>query len=163
MTIETRSVRRLLACVAAGSALIVLLLGLRAYAAEKSPAEQQIKYRKALYTVMAGNFGPAYAMANGKMPYDAAALVRRAERVAFIAAILPEAFPPGSDTGAPTRAKPEIWANRADFDGRMKELSDRAAALVAAARSGDLKEIQPAVGAVGLACKNCHDKYRTEE
>ncbi len=139
------------------------LLTLRAMAAEPSPAELQIKYRKALYTVMAGNFGPAYAMANGKIPYDAAAFTQRAERVNFIAGILPEAFPAGSGTGAPTRALPEIWTNSAEFDKRMQELGEKSAALVAAAKTGDLKQIQPAVGAVGLACKNCHDKFRKEE
>jgi cytochrome c556 len=165
MSIKARSLRAGLMLGAVAIAAVIAAAGVRAYAAEQgpSPAEQQIKYRKALYVVMAGNFRQAYAMANGKLPYDAAALVRRAERVAFIAAILPEAFPPGSGSGAPTRAKPEIWSGRADFDDRMQELSDKVAALVVAAKSGDLKQIQPAVDAVGLACKNCHDKYRTEE
>lgn len=146
-------------------ATIVALLALRVHAADPGPsaAEQQIKYRKALYTVMAANFGQAYAMANGKMPYDAAAFSKRADRVAFVAAVLPEAFPDGSDKGAPTRALAEIWTDRADFDLLMKDLADKSAALVVAGKSGDLKQIQPAVGAVGGACKNCHDKYRAEE
>jgi len=150
--------------VAASAVLTGLaLLALRATAADPSPAELQIKYRKALYTVMAGNFGPAYAMANGRIPYDAAEFTKRAERVNFIAGILPEAFPAGSAAGAPTRALPEIWTNSAGFAGRMQELSEKSAALVAAAKTGDLKQIQPAVGAVGLACKSCHDKFRKEE
>jgi len=149
------------------SAAGVALLALQALAADQpkgpSPAEQQIKYRKALYTVMATNFGPAYAMATGKMPYDAAAFAKRAERVKFIAAILPEAFPDGSGVGAPTRALPEIWTKRAEFDKLMQALAEKTAALASAAASGDLKQIQPAVTAVGTACKNCHDKFRKEE
>jgi cytochrome c556 len=145
----------------------VAMLALRALAADQpkgpSPAEQQINYRKALYTVMATNFGPVYAMASGKMPYDAAALTKRAERVKFIAAILPEAFPEGSGSGAPTRALPEIWTNRAEFDRLMQALVEKTTALATAAASGDLKQIQPATNAVGTACKNCHDKFRKEE
>jgi cytochrome c556 len=128
-----------------------------------SPAQQQIKYRQALYTVLASNAGPIFAMASGKMPYDAAALSKRAERVNFVAGILPEAFPAGSDAGAPTRALPKIWKDRADFDQLMQDLSDKAAALLTAAKTNDWKQIQPSVGALGDACKACHDKYKKKE
>ena len=37
-----------------------------------SKGEQALKYRKSLYQVMAWNFGPMGAMAQGKAPYDAA-------------------------------------------------------------------------------------------
>jgi cytochrome c556 len=97
------------------------------------------------------------------MPYDAAALTKRVERVKFIAGILPEAFPDGSGAGAPTRALPKIWTNRAEFDRLMQALNEKTAALASVAASGDLKQIEPAVNAVGTACKNCHDKFRKEE
>jgi cytochrome c556 len=159
----SRSALGALALVAAGVACFAITALSADQAQAPNPAEQQIKYRKALYVVMAGNFGPIYAMASGKAPYDAAALTQRSERVSFIAGILPEAFPAGSGTGAPTRALPEIWQQRAEFDKLMKDLGDRAAALVTAARTSDLKQIQPAVGALGDACKACHDKFRKKE
>jgi cytochrome c556 len=154
--------------------LLLTLLGLAAAAAPPvcvvtahepaaSPAEQQIRYRMALYTVMAGNAGPIFAMSDGKLPYDAAAAVKRAERVSFIAGILPEAFPVGSNVGADTEALPDIWKNRADFDRLMKNLGDKAAALVTAARTNDLKQLQAASGALAKTCKACHDKYRKKE
>ena len=158
-----RSARAALALVMGGVACFAITALGADQAQAPNPAEQQIKYRKALYTVMAGNFGPVYAMASGKAPYDAAALAKRAERVSFIAGILPEAFPPGSGSGAPTRALPGIWEKRAEFDQLMQDLGDRAAALVSAARTGDLKQIQPAVGALGDACKACHDKFKRKD
>jgi cytochrome c556 len=128
-----------------------------------TPAQQQIKYRQALYTVLAANAGPIFAMAAGKIPYDAATVSKRAERVNFVAGILPEAFPAGSDAGAPTRALPKIWTDRADFDQLMRDLSDKAAALLTAAKTNDWKQIKPAAGELGDACKACHDKYRKKD
>lgn len=144
-----------------------LSLALRAVSADQpqgpSLAQKQIEYRQALYTVMANNAGPLFAMASNKMPYDAAAFARRAERVSFVAGILPEAFPAGSGAGAPTDALPDIWEKRAEFDQLMQNLSDKVAAVVLAATSNDLKQVQPAVAALGDACKNCHKKFRRDE
>jgi cytochrome c556 len=148
-------------------AVVVAAFAIAALGADQpqapNPAEQQIKYRKALFNVMAGNFGPINAMVSGKAPYDAAALAKRADRVAFVAGILPEAFPAGSGTGAPTRALPEIWQNRAEFDKLMQALGDKSAALATTAKSNDLKQIQPAFSALGDACKACHDKFREKD
>ena len=58
-----------------------------------SKGEQALKYRKSLYQVMAWNFGPLGAMAQGKVPYDAAEFAKRAERVALIAPMLSEGVP----------------------------------------------------------------------
>ncbi len=65
-----------------------------------SKGEQALKFRKSAYQVMAWNFGPMGAMAQGKVPYDAAEFAKRAERVAVIAPMLSEGFP------AETRALP---------------------------------------------------------
>lgn len=144
-----------------------LLLALRALSADQpqgpSLAQKQIEYRQALYKVMANNAGPLFAMANDKVPYDAVAFAKRAERVSFIAGILPEAFPAGSNAGAPTAALPAIWEKRADFDQLMQDLGDKAAAVASAAKTKDLKQVQPAVAALGKACKTCHEKFRKEE
>ena len=103
------------------------------------------------------------AMASGKMPYDAKAFQLRADRVAFMATITPEVFPAGTATGGiPSKAKPEIWQDRADFDKLMKDLGDKTAALAVAAKSGSLDTIKPAFEAAAGACKACHDKYKVE-
>ncbi|MAH62954.1 MAG: hypothetical protein CMN54_05825 [SAR324 cluster bacterium] len=38
---------------------------------------------------------------------------------------------------------------------------DASVELVTVSQSGDMKAIGRAIGAVGGACKNCHDNYRT--
>jgi cytochrome c556 len=125
-------------------------------------AEQTLKYRKALYQVMAFNFGPLGAMAQGKAPYDAAEFARRAERVAMLAPLLTEAYPADTKGLPNSELKPEMWANRADFDAKLKDLVDRTAALATASKSGDFDRSKAAFFDAANSCKACHDKYKND-
>jgi cytochrome c556 len=127
-----------------------------------SKGEQALKYRKSLYQVMAWNFGPMGAMAQGKASYDAAEFARRAERVALIAPMLSEGFPPETRDLPNSELKPAMWANRADFDAKMKDLVDRSAKLATVARSGDLAQSKAAFFDTANACKACHEKFRND-
>jgi cytochrome c556 len=71
-------------------------------------------------------------------------------------------FGDGSDKGT-TRAKPEIWENKADFESKMNDLKTAAAALQKTTTGGDREAITADVGAVGKACKACHDEYKSKE
>jgi cytochrome c556 len=145
---------------------LVLLVTACAFAgathAQAAKPEQVLKYRKALYSVIGWNFGPMSAMAQGKIPYDAAEFARRAERVATIAPMLSEAFPPESKGVADSKLKPEMWANRADFDAKMKDMVERSAALATVAKSGDFEKSKAAFMQTAETCKACHDKYKTD-
>lgn len=139
-------------------------LGASAIAADAKPsaAERAIKYRQSALFLLGWNIGPIAAMVKGEMPYDAKALEMRATRLAQLAPMIAEGFPAGSQAGAPTKAKPEIWQDMADFRDKASKLEAATNGLVAASRTGDLKQIGPALGEVGAACKACHDKYRAE-
>jgi cytochrome c556 len=139
-----------------------LALSLAAQAAPPTKAEQSLKYRKSLYQVMAWNFGPMSAMAQGKVPYDAKEFAMRAERVATIAPMLGEAFPAESKGVAGSELKPDMWNNRADFDAKMKDLVDKSAALAIAAKTGDFAKSKAAFFEAGNTCKSCHDKYKND-
>lgn len=145
------------------AAACVLFASVAAHAAPPTRAEQLLKYRKSLYQVMAFNFGPMGAMAQGKMPYDAKEFALRAERVAFVAPLLAEAFPAETRGVADSALKPEMWDHRADFDAKLKDLIDKSAALAAAAKTGDFAQSKNAFFDTANACKNCHDKYRKEQ
>ena len=127
-----------------------------------SKAEQALKYRKSVYQVIAWNFGPMSAMAQGKAPYDAKEFALRAERVAALAPMLSEAYPAESKGVANSKLKPEMWDNRADFDSKLKNFVDRSSALAAAAKTGDFAMSKEAFFATGNACKACHDKYKAD-
>lgn len=145
---------------AVAGAVVLAATGI-AQAQGSKEADAAIKYRKSVYTVVYNNFGPLGAMASGKAPFDAKVFQRNAERVAFLATIAPDVFPEVSKTGD-TKAKPEIWANKAEFDKLMKDFQDKSAALATASKSGTLDGVKAAFGAAAGTCKACHDKFKVE-
>ncbi len=132
--------------------------------AENAPskAEQALKFRKAAYQVLAWNFGPMGAMAQGKTPYDAKEFALRAERVAAVAPMLAEAYGPETKGVAGSKLKPQMWANRADFDAKLENLVDRSAALAKTAKAGNFEQSKAAFFDAANTCKACHDKYRDD-
>lgn len=130
-----------------------------------SPARQAIDARKAVFTLIGSNFRPVGAVLQGKAEYDQAEIQKRATRVAFLAGFLNESFPDISNVGEPdTKAKAEIWSNRADFDKRIKDFQDHLATLAAVSAkektAGDA--FKTAAGAVAQDCKGCHDNFRVK-
>ncbi|MBW8268369.1 c-type cytochrome [Caldovatus aquaticus] len=73
---------------------------------------------------------------------------------------LHERFPPGSDTGAETWARPEVWSNRPLFEQRAAAMLPELEKLKAAAASGDAAATGRQLQAVGAACTACHDSFR---
>jgi cytochrome c556 len=118
-----------------------------------------IVHRQAIFKVAAGHMGglKAALFLNGPM-----------ENVTYHAEGLLSAFQhhwnpwaPGSEKGE-TKAKPEIWSNKAKFDEAGQKAGAAAKALVEAAKSGDKAKATDAFKAMGGACKNCHDDFRKE-
>jgi cytochrome c556 len=70
------------------------------------------------------------------------------------------AFVPGTEKGANTKAKPEVWTDQAKFKQDDDDMQDAMAKLVIAARSGSLDQLKTAFGPTGKACKACHDNFR---
>jgi len=138
-------------------------LGIAAVATAAVKPETAIAYRQAGYTMLGWNFGPMAQMVRGKTPWDAAEFARRAERVALIAPQLLEGFPEGSDTGATTEAKPEIWKNMDDFKLKMDDLVKQSKLLAEVAKSGDEAKMKEQFKQTAGACKACHEKYRSED
>jgi cytochrome c556 len=112
--------------------------------------------------VLGTQFGIMGAMAQGRAPWDAKAFATAADRAAFISTVAPDTFPPGSESGARTEAKPEIWKNPDEFGRMMRDLQDKTRALAAAAKGGDQNATKAALGAAGQTCKACHDKYKAD-
>lgn len=145
---------------AAAAAALAATTALPAAAQFQRP-DDAVKYRKGAMFVMGQHFGRIGAMANGRVPYDAAAATANAELVATLAALPWAGFVDGTDKGD-TRALPKIWTERAQFDAGAKKLQEETHKLVAAAKSNSLDQLKAAFGAVGQTCKSCHDNYRKE-
>ena len=130
--------------------------------AQFAKPEDAIKYRKAAFTVMNAHFGRVAAMATGKAPFDAKAVVDNMD-VAHAMSKLPYvAFGPGTDKGGETRAEPKIWTEMDKFNAAATKMQDEMTKLNSVAKGGNIDAIKAAVGETGKACKACHDDYRKE-
>jgi cytochrome c556 len=125
--------------------------------------ETAIHYRQSVYTMIGWNFMPMVQMIKNKTPWDSTEFARRAERIAQLTPQLLEGFPEGSDAGAKTEAKPDIWKNMSDFRSKMDDLVRESKALADVAKSGDEAKAREQFKKTAGACKSCHDKYRNEE
>ena len=144
---------------AAIAAVLVVATVLTAQAQQVKP-ENQVKYRKAAYTLMNLNYGNLAAMAEDKKPFNTDEAARNADFVAMLSSVPKGYFGEGTDKD--TKAKPEIWTHRADFDAKMDKMVTEAGKLPAVVRSGDMAAFKKQVGDVGAACKACHDDFRSK-
>lgn len=142
------------------SALAALAVAGVAYAAAKP--ETVIHYRQSVFQVIVWNFRPLSDMAKGATAFDAKEAAKRAQRIAAASEQLLEGFADGSDKGAETEAKPDIWQNKVDFESKLHELTTQSNALYTVAQGGDAEKFKAQFGKLKDACKGCHDKYKAE-
>ena len=131
-------------------------------AAQFQKPEDAVKYRQSAFTVMASHFGRIGAMANGRVPFDAAAAQANADIAVTMSKLPFAAFVDGTDKVGNTKAKADVWSKRADFDAAAKKMQDEMVKLQAATKTGNLDQIKAAFGPVGQACKACHDNFRND-
>jgi cytochrome c556 len=141
-------------------ALAAACLAAVALPAQAQPKpEDQVKQRRAGFAIIGNNFGSLAAMAQGKKPFNREEAARNAQLVAALADYPRGFFGEGTDKGE-TKAKPEIWKNRADFDAKMDKFVQVARTLPQ--NVGDEAALKKAVADTGAACKACHDDYRAK-
>ncbi|KAF0807723.1 cytochrome c class II [Alcanivorax xiamenensis] len=135
----------------------VLAAGLLS-ACGKGPNEAA-EYRESVFKATAWHFGTLGAMAKGEQPFDQAVFEEKADIVAQLSGLPWEGF---ADAGSAdgSHAKPAIWENRADFDGKARDFQNAAAELAEMAGSADQQALFAQVGKVGETCRACHTEYR---
>jgi cytochrome c556 len=142
--------------------LVVLVAGVCIQATAQQKPEAVIHYRQSVMTLVGWNFAPMSAMVKGKLAWDAKQFALHADRIATLAPQAPEGFAKGSDKGAETDAKPEIWANPEDFQTKLSGLADESKALSEVAHGGDEAKMKEQFKKLAGACKACHDKYKAD-
>lgn len=128
-----------------------------------SPAKQAIGVRKASFTLIGNSFKGIGDTLSGKAEYNAADIEKRAKRVAFLSEFLTDAFPEVSNVGEPdTKARVEIWTQKAEFDKKLKDFQEHAATLakVASTEKTASDAFKAAAGAVAKDCKGCHEDFK---
>jgi len=124
--------------------------------------EMPQSYRQSYFALLAANFGPMVSAVKGEIPWDQARMEDWANDLAALSTLdVMRGFVDGSDKGT-TRAKPEIWQNKADFTSKMETMHKELATLQKVTAAGDRAAIAIQVGVAGKACKSCHDDYKAE-
>jgi cytochrome c556 len=144
-----------LACAAIGATMPA--------SAQFAKPEDAIKYRQSAFFIMAQNFGRVAAMAQGRVPFDAKLAAESAANAEFMSKLPWTAFADGTEKGSiPTRAKAEIWTDKAKFNDYAEKMQSEMVKFNAAAKTGNLDNIKAAMGAVGGSCKACHDAFQAK-
>jgi len=146
---------------------IATVAGLVTVAAAQTPARtpaELIHNRQASYKQIAAAFKGLFEQSRASAP----SIETIRPHAATIARLAPQVngwFPPGTgpETGVPTRAKAELWANRQDFLARAAAFVVAARQVDAAARAGDITAYRTAFPGLRQACADCHDRYRGPE
>jgi cytochrome c556 len=72
-------------------------------------------------------------------------------------------FPDSTRGVTPTRARPEIFASRADFEAKAAAYAEAATRLAEVAQSGDREAFAAQFRATTQTCAACHDLYQVPQ
>ena len=128
--------------------------------AEATP-QQIVAARQSAFHLMGAAMGNMRsAIERGADPSGQAYAARG---VARWANALPGMFPESTAPITPSRARPEIWGNKADFDAKAAALAEAAARLVQAAQANDKQAFAAQHKATAATCSACHDLYQAPQ
>lgn len=150
-----------------GAAMLGLVGAAFAQGAPPTPeqrAQRAAETRASLFTVLGASFGPVGGMLRNPASFNAATASTSAARVEVLAGMIKEMTALDTSKVVTTsEARPIVWTERADFEKKADDLVKAATAFKVAAAGGDQAATLKAAGAVGGACKSCHDKFRDEK
>ena len=142
--------------------LAVSLCGSCVLAASAFAAEDAAVQRQAMMKSVGAATGAAAAMVKGEAPFDAKTAELAIRVMNASANGFGFLFPEGSETGAETEAKPEIWSDSAGFQAAIEKFRTDTAAYVEAPAQ-DLDGFKAAFGGITKNCGACHEKYRVKK
>lgn len=152
---------KLLAASAVLAAAAVVLVQAPALAGDGGiDAAATVKARQAAFHLSAGVFGPMKAAIDSGA--DVKPFTFGAKGMARWARTIPTMFPAGTgaEAGVATKAKPEIWSDRATFEARAAEYAAAADRLAELAEANDKPGFAAQWAVVRQSCSNCHDVFR---
>ncbi|HWK15018.1 MAG TPA: cytochrome c [Rhizobiaceae bacterium] len=138
----------------------LIFLGAAALLITSAASADPIADRKSLMKERGAQMRVLGPIAQGKAPFDAAAVLDALEKLNANAQAtdIEALWPAGSETGD-TKSGPAIWSDREGFAAAETKLEDDLAAAVAA-KPADLAAFQAVFGPVAADCGACHEKYR---
>jgi cytochrome c556 len=141
---------------AALAAVLQLFAGQVSFA--QTPPAQVVKERQDAMEKMWPDFYRPIATtirsASPDLPLVAANAAKASEHLKKVATL----FPPGTghDAVPASRAKPEIWTQRADFEAILTDLMNTTKAIGEDAKSGNVEKVKADWTSLAKACGGCH-------
>jgi len=143
----------------AAAMAVILGVGLAQSAFAQVKPEILVKQRQAKMILQGKYLGPLFAVAQGKAPYNAAAVQRDAGFLDNLTRMAWDGFDP-STRNEKSRALPAIYDNNAKFKEYANRLENEVARLVTLSKGGDEAAVKTQIGAIGKTCGGCHDDFR---
>ena len=120
--------------------------------------DEVIAARQAAYDLMYGDTVGMKAAVESKL--DVTDFEDAANAIATWGRVAPTLFPDGTQQGHDTKAKPNVWTDRAGFVKDADNLSEQATKLAQFAKAGDKAGFAEQFQVTTKACKTCHDAYK---
>jgi len=121
---------------------------------------QPVKHRQDAFKAMLRSFEPMGVMLRDKQ-YNAGKFAELAgELVARRDA--PWAYFKADTLYPPTKAKETVWARADEFERQRQVFFDATDALLVAAQTRELAQVEPAYEKVYDSCKSCHNDFKTK-
>ena len=141
-------------------ALFVCIVGGVAPAAAQDQAEPTpvMEYQQSVMSGIGAARGAIGAILDDEVPHRGHVLGHALALQQF-ATMASDIFPQGS-AGEGSRARPEIWQDRAEFADALAAFQRAADGLVGAARSGSNATISEAFDTLAGTCGGCHRPFR---
>jgi cytochrome c556 len=145
-----------------GLAISAALVATAGYAASHAATSSNaaVSARHAQMQMVAYNIGMLGAVAKGEVEFDTEMVQSAATNMKMLAAMdTTSLWLDGTAQGEVdgSRAKTEVWSDRAGFIAKFKQMEDAADTLMTAA---SLDDVRAGMGALGGSCKACHETYR---
>ncbi len=148
--------------VIAGALALMCVSGAAGAQQEPSPSAAEIvAARQASFALSSAALGTIKTVLDAGGPIDG--LTFTAGGLNRWATALPSMFPAGTGPDAipSTRAKPEVWSDRAGFEAKAADYQAATALLRETIASGDAAAANDAWAATRATCGSCHDAYRS--
>ena len=121
--------------------------------------EMPQSYRQSYFALLAANFRPMVASVKGEVPWDQVKMENWANDLAALSTLdVMRGFVDGSDKGT-TRAKPEIWKDKADFTSKMETLHKELASLQ---QVGDMMAASPQEMQLAFSVERMQDQAKSQ-
>ncbi len=146
----------------AGALSLMCVAGAAGAQQETSPSAAEIvAARQASFALSTAALGTIKTVLDSGRPIDGLAFT--AGGLNRWATALPTMFPAGTGPDAipSTKAKPEVWSDRAGFEAKAADYQAATARLRDAVAAGDTAAANEAWLATRATCGSCHDAYRS--